>query len=77
MGYHTYFVLSESPHVIADSMKIGNNVGLGSHGYYEARIGCLEISDNTIFLVIMPVFPLESHITDKLDVPIRLLAKAG
>lgn len=71
MGYHTYLVLSGSLHNLADSMKIGNNVGLGSHGCYGVGVGCLEIGDNTILGNYVSIHP-ENHITDKLDVPIRL-----
>jgi acetyltransferase-like isoleucine patch superfamily enzyme len=71
MGFHTYIVMSGSLHNIADRMVIGNNVGLGTHGSYGVGVGSLEIGDNTICGNYVSIHP-ENHITDSLDVPIRL-----
>ena len=55
---------------IATYVRIGNNVGLGTHGYYGCGVGFLEIGDNTIFGNYVSVHP-ENHNYSSLNVPIR------
>lgn len=71
IGYHTYIALTGSLHNLADKMVIGNNVGLGTHGCYGVGVGKLEIGDNTICGNYVSIHP-ENHITERLDIPIRL-----
>lgn len=71
MGFHTHVELTGTVRFIGNGMKIGNNVGLGSHGHYGSGMGFVEIGDDTIFGNYVSIHP-ENHITDRLDVPIRL-----
>lgn len=50
---------------------IGNNVGLGSHGYFGCGVGYLEIGDDCIFGNYVSIHP-ENHNFNNLDIPIRL-----
>ena len=49
---------------------IGNNVGLGTHGYFGGA-GGVSIGDDCIFGNYVSIHP-ENHIFSKLDIPIRL-----
>lgn len=52
-------------------MKIGNNVGLGSHGHYGSGAGFVEIGNDTIFGNYVSIHPENHNYKDK-NVPIRL-----
>ena len=41
MGFHTHIDLTGSLKYLAKGIKIGNNVGLGSHGHYGSGVGGL------------------------------------
>ena len=71
MGFHTHLELTGSMQFIGNGMKIGNNVGLGSHGHYGSGKGFVEIGDDTIFGNYVSIHP-ENHITEDLEIPIRL-----
>lgn len=51
-------------------MKIGNNVGLGTHGFWGCA-GGIEIGDNTIFGNFVSLHS-ENHNFTRRDIPIRL-----
>ena len=70
-GYKTCLRISGSLNKIGNGIIIGNNVGLGTHGYYGCGIGSLEIDDDTIFGNYVSIHP-ENHIYSDLTVPIRL-----
>lgn len=70
MGNNTTIRLTGSLKQIATYVRIGNNVGLGTHGYYGCGVGFLEIGDNTIFGNYVSVHP-ENHNYSSLNVPIR------
>lgn len=70
MGYMTYIALTGSMKLLGKGMKIGNNVGLGSHGCYGSGAGFVEIGDNTIFGNYVSIHP-ENHVTVDLNIPIK------
>ncbi len=70
MGYNTHIELTGSLHNIGKGMKIGNNVGLGTHGHYGSGLGFVEIGDNTIFGNYVSLHPETHNFTD-LCKPIR------
>lgn len=71
MGMYTTIRLTGSLRRIGNYIRIGNNVGLGTHGFYGCGVGSLEIGDNTIIGNYVSIHP-ENHVTDRLDIPIRL-----
>lgn len=70
MGINTCIRLSGSFRCIATGVKIGNNVGLGTHGYYGCGVGTLEIGDDTIIGNYVSIHP-ETHIFADPNKPIR------
>ena len=56
---------------IGNYIKIGDNVGLGSHGFYGCGAGKLEIGNDCIFGNYVSIHP-ENHIYQDLSVPIRM-----
>lgn len=69
-GLNTTMIVTGSLRQIGRGIIIGNNVGLGSHGYYGGA-GRVEIGDDTIFGNYVSVHP-ENHNYDSLETPIRL-----
>lgn len=76
MGFHTHIDLTGSLKNLAKGFKIGNNVGLGSHGHYGSGVGGLEIGDDTIIGNYVSFHP-ENHNHSDLSVPIRLQGVSG
>ena len=70
-GYMTTLRISGSLKNIGTRIKIGNNVGLGTHGYYGCGVGSLEIGDDCIFGNYVSIHP-ENHNYEDLTIPIRL-----
>lgn len=70
-GYFTFLRITGAMSEIGNWIRIGNNVGLGSHGYYGCGVGTLEIGDNCIFGNYVSVHP-ENHNFADLSIPIRL-----
>lgn len=70
-GYNTCLRVSGSLSKIGNGITIGNNVGLGTHGYYGCGVGSLTIGDDCIFGNYVSIHP-ENHNYSKLDVPIRM-----
>lgn len=71
MGFHTHIELTGSLRLLGQGMKIGNNVGLGSHGHYGSGAGFVEIGDDTIFGNYVSIHPENHNYRDK-KTPIRL-----
>ena len=71
MGFHTHIALTGSLKLIGQGMKIGNNVGLGTNGYYGSGAGFVEIGNDTIFGNYVSIHP-ENHNYDDKNTPIRL-----
>ncbi len=76
MGFHTHIELTGSLKYLAKGMKIGNNVGLGSHGHYGSGVGGLEIGDDTIIGNYVSFHP-ENHNYKDHSIPIRLQGVNG
>ena len=76
MGNYTTIRLTGSLKRIANYIRIGNNVGLGTHGYYGCGVGFLEIGDNTIFGNYVSIHP-ENHNYEDSDIPIREQGVSG
>ena len=55
---------------VATGVKIGNNVGLGTHGFYGCGVGSLVIGDDCIFGNYVSIHP-ENHNYKSVE-PIRL-----
>ena len=70
MGYATYISLTGSLKHLGSQVVIGNNVGLGSHGFYGCGLGGLKIGDNTIFGNYVSIHP-ETHCFSDIHIPIR------
>lgn len=70
VGDYTNIRLTGSLKQIANGVKIGNNVGLGSHGFYGCGVGSLVIGDDCIFGNYVSIHP-ENH-NYRSDEPIRL-----
>lgn len=70
IGYATHIELTGSLKLLGKGMDIGNNVGMGSHGFYGSGAGFVEIGDNTIMGNFVSIHP-ENHITKDLTKPIR------
>ena len=71
MGFQTHIELTGSLKFLGKGMRIGNNVGLGSHGHYGSGAGFVEIGDDTIFGNYVSIHPENHNYKDK-NVPIRL-----
>lgn len=69
-GMNTTMIVTGSLRQLGKGIKIGNNVGLGTHGFYGGA-GGLEIGDDTIFGNYVSVHP-ENHNYEDLNIPIRL-----
>jgi len=76
MGFQTHVELSGSLKQIGKGIKIGSNVGLGSHGHYGSGVGGLEIGDDTIIANYVSFHP-ENHIFADINIPIRLQGVNG
>jgi len=76
MGFLTHIDLTGSLKNMAKGIKIGNNVGLGTHGHYGSGIGGLEIGDYTIIGNYVSFHP-ENHIHSDLSTPIKLQGVSG
>lgn len=76
MGYGTYIELTGSLHLLGKGMIVGDNVGLGSHGFYGSGSGLLEIGDDTIIGNYVSIHP-ENHNYKDMRVPIRLQGVNG
>lgn len=70
IGYNTHLQLSGSLHKIGMGAMIGNNVSLGTHGYYGSGMGELIIGNDVIIGDYVSVHP-ENHNFSNLDVLIR------
>lgn len=70
IGKNTCIECSGSLKYLGKGMCIGNNVGLGTHGYYGAA-GGIEIGNETIIGNFVS-FHSENHKFDSLEIPIRL-----
>lgn len=71
MGFLTHIELTGSLKLLGCGMKIGNNVGLGSHGHYGSGAGFVEIGNDTIFGNYVSIHPENHNYLDS-DTPIRL-----
>ena len=60
IGYNTHVELTGSLKYIGKGIKIGSNVGLGTHGHYGSGIGGLEIGNDVIIGNYVSFHP-ESH----------------
>lgn len=76
MGFHTHIELTGSLKFLGQGMKVGNNVGLGSHGHYGSGAGFIEIGDDTIFGNYVSIHP-ENHNYSNPNIPIRLQGVNG
>lgn len=70
LGYKTTIRLTGPLKQIAIGVKIGNNVGLGTHGYYGCGVGTLEIGDDCILGNFVSIHP-ENHNFNDISIPIR------
>ena len=69
-GQYTTMIVTGSLQHLGKGIVIGNNVGLGTHGYYGGA-GGVEIGDDTIFGNYVSVHP-ENHNYSDPTLPIRL-----
>lgn len=69
-GRNTTMIVSGSLRQLGKGITIGNNVGLGTHGFYGGA-GGLEIGDDTIFGNYVSIHP-ENHNFSDASIPIRL-----
>lgn len=76
IGYNTYIELTGSLRYLGKGMRVGKNVGLGTHGHYGSGMGLLEIGDDTIFGNYVSIHP-ENHNYCNKDIPIRLQGVNG
>ena len=76
MGFLTHVDLTGSMKNLGKGIKIGNNVGLGSHGHYGSGVGGLEIGNDTIIGNYVSFHP-ENHNYSDLSTPIRLQGVSG
>lgn len=76
MGMYTTIKLTGSLKQLANYVKIGNNVGLGSHGFYGCGSGFLEIGDDCTFGNYVSIHP-ENHNYSDHSLPIRLQGVKG
>jgi acetyltransferase-like isoleucine patch superfamily enzyme len=71
LGYQTCIRLTGSMSKIGKGAIIGDNVGLGTHGFYGSGMGLLQIGSDTIIGNYCSFHP-ENHIHIDLMTPIRL-----
>lgn len=73
VSFGIYTCLRITGHIshIGNGITIGNNVGLGSHGFYGCGVGSLKIGNDCIFGNYVSVHPENHNYTD-LEIPIRL-----
>lgn len=76
MGFLTHVDLTGSMKNLGKGIKIGSNVGLGSHGHYGSGVGGLEIGNDTIIGNYVSFHP-ENHNYSDLSTPIRLQGVSG
>lgn len=76
IGYGTHIELTGSLKHIGEGMKIGNNVGLGTHGHYGSGMGYVSIGDDTIFGNYISIHP-ENHNYKDTNLPIRSQGVTG
>ena len=76
LGMYTTIKLTGSLQKIGNYIKIGDNVGLGTHGFYGCGMGFLEIGDDTIIGNYVSIHP-ENHNYKDLSIPIRLQGVNG
>ena len=76
IGYSTHIELTGSLRFLGRGMRIGNNVGLGTHGHYGSGKGFLEIGDDTICGNYVSIHP-ENHIYADKNIPIRNQGVSG
>ncbi|WP_286778602.1 MULTISPECIES: acyltransferase [Sphingobacterium] len=76
IGFETYIVLTGSLKQLGKGIRIGHNVGLGTHGFYGCGLGGLSIGDDTIIGNYVSFHP-ENHKYNQLDMPIRLQGEIG
>ena len=69
IGKSTTIECSGSLQNIGMGLKVGNNVGLGTHGYFGCA-GGVKIGNDTIFGNYVSIHS-ENHVFDNLDIPIR------
>lgn len=65
IGDYTNIRLTGSLKQVAKGVKIGNNVGLGTHGFYGCGVGSLEIGDDCIFGNYVSIHPENHNYKDK------------
>lgn len=70
IGKNTVVECSGSLSSLGKGLKIGENVGLGSHGFWGCA-GGVAVGDDTIFGNYVSLHS-ENHIFNNLDIPIRL-----
>jgi acetyltransferase-like isoleucine patch superfamily enzyme len=70
LGYCTHVEITGSLKHLGKGIKVGNNVGLGTHGFYGGAGGLL-IDDDTIIGNYVSFHP-ENHNYDDLETPVRL-----
>lgn len=71
IGRCTTIMLSGSLHKIGVGAKLGDNVALGTHGFYGSGMGLLEIGNDCIFGNYVSIHP-ENHVYKNCNIPIRL-----
>lgn len=71
LGLYTTIKLTGTLRQLGNRVTIGDNVGLGSHGFYGCGKGVLEIGNDCIFGNYVSIHP-ENHITESIKDPIRL-----
>lgn len=76
IGYNTHIELTGSLRYFGKGMRVGNYVGLGTHGHYGSGMGFLEIGDDTIFGNYVSIHP-ENHNYHNTNIPIRLQGVNG
>ena len=76
VGDNTYIELTGSLRYLGKGMRIGNNVGLGTHGRYGSGMGFVEIGDDTIFGNYVSIHP-ENHNFSDMNTSIRLQGVNG
>lgn len=76
VGYSTHIELTGSLRYLGKGIRIGNNVGLGTHGHFGSGMGFLDIGDDTIFGNYVSIHP-ENHNFSDVNIPIRLQGVNG
>lgn len=70
IGKNTVIECTGSLSSIGKGLKVGNNVGMGTHGFWGCA-GGVEVGNDTIVGNYVSVHS-ENHIADDIDIPIRL-----